>query len=91
MREAIANEAKLAFFDILLDRVQEVFFLDLEESQVSSVPGRSSTIYPRHPNAHLHLAISPARDFDDHVQDCLLLVGKERNVVPRRYWLAILL
>jgi len=28
-----------------------------------------------------HLRVGPARNFDDHVQDAIVLVGKERDVV----------
>jgi hypothetical protein len=31
VREAIADEAKLAFFDVLLDGIEEFFFGDLDE------------------------------------------------------------
>lgn len=40
---------------------------------------------------HLHLRIGPAGDLDDHVEDRLLLVGVQRNVVPCRDGLAVLL
>jgi hypothetical protein len=39
----------------------------------------------------LHLRIGPAGHFDDHVEDCLLLIGIERDVVPWRDELAVLL
>ena len=41
--------------------------------------------------AHLHLCIAPARNFNNHVQDGLLLVGIERNIVEWRNGDAILL
>jgi hypothetical protein len=31
----------------------------------------------------LHLGVSPARDFDDHVEDAIILVCKERDVMER--------
>lgn len=65
--EAVADEAKLALLDILLDGVEELLLGDLK------------------------LAVGPSRDLDDHVQDGLLLVGKERNVVEGRHGDAILL
>jgi hypothetical protein len=40
---------------------------------------------------HLHLRVGPAGDLDDHVEDGLLLVGIQRNVVPCRDGLAVLL
>jgi hypothetical protein len=39
----------------------------------------------------LHLRVCPARDFDDHVENRLALVGKERNVMEGRNDLSILL
>lgn len=30
----------------------------------------------------LHLGVGPARDFDDHVEDAIVLVGEERDIVP---------
>jgi hypothetical protein len=32
-----------------------------------------------------HLGIGPPRDFDDHVEDTILLIGVERDVMERRY------
>jgi len=32
----------------------------------------------------LHLGIGPPRDFDDHVEDAILLISVERNVMERR-------
>lgn len=40
--------------------------------------------------ANFKLCIGPSRNFDDHVQDRLTLISKERNVVPRRNWLSSL-
>lgn len=40
---------------------------------------------------NLHLGVGPARHLDDHVEDRLGLVGKERNVVERRDDLAVAL
>jgi hypothetical protein len=40
---------------------------------------------------HLHLRIGPAGHLDDHVEDRLLLIGKQRDVVPWRDELAVLL
>lgn len=40
---------------------------------------------------YLHLAIGPARDLDNHVQDRLLLVGVQGNIVEGRDGHAILL
>ena len=39
----------------------------------------------------LHLGVGPAGDLDDHVQDAIVLVGKERDVVERRHDMAVLL
>ena len=39
--------------------------------------------------AYLELAIGPARDLDDHVEDGLLFVRIQRDVVERRAGLAI--
>lgn len=44
-----------------------------------------------HGIANLQLGIGPARNLDNHVQDCLILVGIERDVVERRDGDAILL
>jgi hypothetical protein len=40
---------------------------------------------------HLHLRVGPAGNLDNHVEDRLLLVGVERDVVPWRNELAVLL
>jgi hypothetical protein len=40
---------------------------------------------------HLHLRIGPAGHLNDHVENRLLLVGVERDVVPWRNELAVLL
>lgn len=32
--------------------------------------------------ADLHFSVSPARNFDDHVEDAVILVSEERDVVP---------
>ncbi len=32
----------------------------------------------------LEFGISPSRNFDDHVEDAIVLVGKEGNIVPWR-------
>ena len=39
----------------------------------------------------LELGVGPARDLDNHVEDAIALVGKERNVVERREGGSILL
>lgn len=39
----------------------------------------------------LHLGVRPSRDFDDDIQDALVLVCKERDVVECRYNRSILL
>ena len=41
--------------------------------------------------AHLKLGIGPARDLNNHVEDGLVLVGKQRDVVEGRDGHAILL
>lgn len=41
-------------------------------------------------HAYLHLGVGPSRDFDNHVVDTLVLVGKQRNVVKGRDGLAVL-
>jgi hypothetical protein len=33
---------------------------------------------------YLHLRVRPSRDFDHHIQDAIVLVRKERDIVPRR-------
>ena len=38
-----------------------------------------------------HLGVGPTGDLDDHVEDAIGLVGKQRNVVPRRDDLSLLL
>jgi hypothetical protein len=40
---------------------------------------------------HLHLGIGPAGHLNNHVEDGLLLVGEQRDVVPWRDELAVLL
>jgi hypothetical protein len=32
---------------------------------------------------NFHLGIGPARDFDDHVEDAITLIGEKRNVMER--------
>lgn len=41
--------------------------------------------------SHLLLGIGPARNLNNHVEDGLLLIGKERNVVEWRDGFAIFL
>ena len=38
-----------------------------------------------------HLGVGPTGDLDDHVEDAIGLVGEQRNVVPRRDDLSLLL
>ena len=38
-----------------------------------------------------HLGVGPTGDLNDHVEDPIGLVGKQRNVVPRRDDLSLLL
>ena len=38
-----------------------------------------------------HLGVGPTGNLDDHVEDAIGLVGKQRNVVPRRDDLSLLL
>lgn len=99
MREAVANETKFALLDILLDRVEE-FFLGNLNVGYSRISTRSKEAFDgksrlRSINrlwlTHLKLAIGPSWDFDDHVQNCLLLVCIEGNIVERRDDLAIFL
>lgn len=40
---------------------------------------------------NLHLCIGPAGDLDDHVQDAIVLVSKERDVVEGRKDCSVLL
>lgn len=40
---------------------------------------------------YLKLAIGPARDLNNHVENGLLLVGVQGNIVEGRHWDAILL
>jgi len=42
-------------------------------------------------SAYLLLSIRPPRDLNDHVQHRLLLIGIQRDIVPRRHRHAILL
>lgn len=67
MGEAVANEAQLALFDVLLDGIEGLLLADL------------------------HFGVGPAGNFDDHVQDTLILVGEERDIMERRDNRAILL
>lgn len=103
MGEAVANEAKLALLDVLLDGVEGLFLGDLPALESSSqfrvhetngqfVVYASSTIESYAASStHLLLGVGPARDLNDHVQDSLLLVGEQRNVVEGGDRLAILL
>ena len=84
MGEAVAHESKLALLDVLLDRIQELFFRDLDLCQyLYAVLVLCST--------HFQLSIGPSWDLNYHVQDSLLLIGIERNVVEGRDRSAILL
>ena len=38
-----------------------------------------------------HLGVGPTGNLDDHVEDAIGLVGEQRNVVPRRDDLSLLL
>lgn len=38
-----------------------------------------------------HLGVGPTRDFDNHVEDAVVLISKERNIVEGRDDRAILL
>jgi hypothetical protein len=83
--EAVAHESKLSLLDVLLDGVEllllgDLLCLSVDISYRSQLRG-----------THLHLRIGPARDLDDHVEDRLLLIGVERDVVPWRNELAVLL
>jgi hypothetical protein len=40
--------------------------------------------------ANFHLGVGPTRDLDDHVENAVVLVCKERDVVEGRYHRAIL-
>lgn len=42
-------------------------------------------------HTHLHLCVGPAGHLNNHVEDRLLLVGIQRDVVPWRDELAVLL
>lgn len=83
MWEAVADESKLAFLDVLLDGVEEFVLGDL--SQVSNEDTFESTL------THLLLSVRPSWNLDHHVQDRLLLIGIQRDVMERRDRLAILL
>ena len=63
--EAVAHETQAALLDVLLNRVERLFF------------------------ANFHLSVGPSRDFDDHVEDAVTLIGEEWDVVERRDDLAI--
>ena len=67
VREAIADVAQLALFDVLFDGVKGLLLGDL------------------------HLGVGPAGDLDDHVENTIVLVGKEGDVVEGRHDSTILL
>jgi hypothetical protein len=94
--EAVANEAQLALLDVLLDGIEEILLGDLAVDFVLAVVcGVMEHSVERNPTAmaktYLHLAIGPARDLNDHVQDGLLLVCIQRDIVERRDGHAIFL
>jgi hypothetical protein len=93
--EAVANEAQLALLDILLDGIEEIVLGDLAVDFLLAVVCGVEHSVDRNPTAmaktYLHLAIGPARDLNDHVQDGLLLVCIQRDIVERRDGHAIFL
>ena len=96
VREAVADEAQLALLDVLLDGVEEFLLGDLGvDHMLAVVCGVVESSVDWNPTVmaktYLHLAIGPARNLNDHVQDGLLLVGVEGNIVERRDGHAILL
>ena len=97
VREAVADEAQLALLDVLLDGVEEFLLGDLGVDHMLAVVcgAMIKSTVDWNPTAmaktYLHLAIGPARDLNDHVQDGLLLVGVEGDIVERRDGHAILL
>jgi len=86
--EAVANESKLAFLHILFDGVPATGGIRRWFSQGESVGGVVSQEFLFR---DLKLCVGPAGDFDNHVQDCLLLIGIERDIVEGRDRDAILL
>jgi hypothetical protein len=100
--EAVADEAQLALLDVLLDGVQGLLLGDLLGRQrhvamhggaaaAAAAARRRGSMAPNWGGTHLHLRIAPAGDLDDHVENRLLLVGIQRDVVPCRDGLAVLL
>lgn len=87
MREAVADKAKFALFDVLLNRVKKFLFGDLEQMVRQQFNRRGS----RHPKSHLKFGIGPSWDLNDHVQHRLLFVGIQRHIVERRDGKAIFL
>ena len=86
--EAVTDEAELALLRVLLDGVQGLLLGDLSWTLVHD--HGLTLVCPRaeHPlgavSTHLLLGVGPAGDLDNHVQDCLLLIGIQRDVVKRR-------
>lgn len=98
MGEAVADEAELALLGVLQDGVEGLLLGDLLGASVTCRRGwRGTSATSAALNGtqlgatHLHLSVAPAGDLDDHVEDGLLLVGIERDVVPCRDGLAVLL
>lgn len=83
--EAVADVAKLALLDVLLDGVEKLLLGDLVgKSSVSKAVHQHGKQKGRPGQAwetNLELGIGPAGDLDDHVQDALLLVGVQGDVV----------
>ncbi len=73
VREAIADVAELPLLNVLLDGVQRLFLGDLEE-HVNSNPRLGVWAFVKS-LAYLHLSIGPSWNLDNHIQDCLLLIG----------------
>jgi hypothetical protein len=84
VREAVANESKLALLDVLLDGVQEFLFRDLYSISVSPMCFSMFDVlcdFSLTMVSYLELRIGPSRDLNDHVQNSLLLVGEQWDIM----------
>jgi hypothetical protein len=89
--EAVPHVAELALLDVLLDGVERLLLGDLSRSVSKANISRGRSLGRQLGDTHLHLGIGPAGHLNNHVEDGLLLVGIERNVVPWRDELPVLL
>jgi hypothetical protein len=89
--EAVADVAKLALLDILLDGVEGLLLGDLLRSKRSVQTFLHMRAILCAGATYFKLGVGPARDLNNHVEDGLLLVGVQRDIVERRDGHAILL